>query len=410
MSWKDKLENNRFAIETGDGKVFFPLWKGANKVKEFNTTAFNFIDVDGTYVDRRKPKSAKYDIVIYFQGDDCWSQADDFETAANDPRYWIINHPIYGNIKGQPISISRNDSTINVVEFQIDFWESIISQYLERNSTIKDEIETKKEELAVDCANEFQLKATLTPASQNKIRLFIQSVDAEYKKFLDDSNYNEYQRTLSQTRDSIDGAVVESRTMILDVIRTVDSIKNLANVNVFQKVAALSNLFNLVISEFSFKGITDFNRYYVEVAGSSILSTMALVGLNPGKNDYISRNDVLRLSTQLDSLYTIYAGKLDLFESGKNNKNNNFNSSFKIQSKLNFIVKKTLYDLFSISFKFKQERVVELFHDSNLILLTHKYLGLDEKDENLDLFREINGIKNEKLFTVKKGSKIIYLI
>lgn len=410
MSWKDKLENNKFAIQTGDSKVFYPLWKNAAKVKEFNITTFDFIDVEGTYVDRRKPKSAKYDILIYFQGDNCMNEADDFEKSADDSRYWVINHPIYGTLKGQPISISRNDSTINIVELSIEFWDSIINQYVEERTSIKDEISDKKDQMEIASANNFDLKTNPTPANQNKVREFIKSMDSEYKKFLDDSNYNDYQKTLSQCRDSVDNIIIDSRTLILDVSRTIDSIKDMPNVNVFQKIGAISNLFNQLLSEFSFESITDFNRYYFESAGASLISTMCLVGLNPNKNDFISRSDVQKILSVLDLSYSKYIEKLNLFELGKNNRNNNYDSNFAVQSNLNLITKKTLYDLFAISFSFKQERVVELGADSNLILLTHKYMGLDSKDENLELFRQINEIKNETLFIVKKGAKIKYLV
>ena len=410
MSWEDKLENNKFAIQTGDSRVFYPLWKNAAKVKEFNITAFDFIDVEGTYVDRRKPKSAKYDILIYFQGDNCMNEADDFEKSADDSRYWVINHPIYGTLKGQPISISRNDSTINIVELSIEFWDSIINQYVEERTSIKDEISDKKDQMEIASANNFDLKTNPTPANQNKVREFIKSMDSEYKKFLDDSNYNDYQKTLSQCRDSVDNIIIDSRTLILDVSRTIDSIKDMPNVNVFQKIGAISNLFNQLLSEFSFESITDFNRYYFESAGASLISTMCLVGLNPNKNDFISRSDVQKILSVLDSSYSKYIEKLNVFEFGKNNRNNNYDSNFAVQSNLNLITKKTLYDLFAISFSFKQERVVELGADSNLILLTHKYMGLDSKDENLELFRQINAIRNESLFIVKKGAKIKYLV
>lgn len=410
MSWKDKLDNNKFSIQMGDGKVFFPHWKDAVKSREFNSTAYDFIDVEGTFIDRRKPKSAKYDLQILFQGDDCWDQADSFEESAKDQRYWIINHPIYGTLKGQPISLSRNDSTINLVEISIEFWESNLSQYVEKRTTIKDDISDRKNQLDIDCANQFDLKAKIKPSNQNKVRAYIQNLNAEYKKFLDDSNYNNYQEVLSKCRDSIDGMIIDSRSMILDVNRTIDEIKNMPNVNVFQKITALSNLFNQLVETFSFNNITDFNRYYIESTGAAIISTMSLVGLNPNKNDYFSRNDVSKVSSAIDLTYVKYLDKLNFFEVNKNNRNNNFTSSFKIQLGLNLIVKKTLYELYSISFDFKQERVVELQNDSNLILLTHKYMGMDKFDENLERFRVINNIKNDSLFVVKKGSKIKYFI
>jgi hypothetical protein len=410
MSWKDTLENNRFAIQTGDGKVFYPLWQNAAKVKDFNITAFDFIDVPGSYVDRRKPKSSKYEILIYFQGENCITEAKDFENSADDSRYWIINHPIYGSLKGQPISISRNDSTINIVELSIEFWDSIVDKYVEDRTSIKDDISDKKNEMENASANNFELKTKPTPANQNKVLNFLNTIDSVYTKFFDNSGYNEFQKVLSQRRDSDDDIIVSSTSLILDVGRTMDTIKNMPNLNVFQKLDAISNVFDQVTETFSIENISDFDRYYYETAGASIVSTMALVCLNPNENDFVSRSDVQKTLATLDDTYSKYIEKLNTFESGKNNKNNSFSSNFEVQSKLNFITKKTLYYTFSISFSFKQERIIELGSDSNLILLTHKYMGLDLKDENIELFRRINGIKNDTLFIVKKGSKIKYIV
>jgi|GEM_PF-2923389 len=410
MSWKEIFENSKFSITTGDGKVFYPLWKEANKSTEFNATSFEFINRSGTYVDRRKPKSSKYDLLIFFQGENCNTVVDDFENSAKDNRYWVIQHPIYGVLKGQPTSLERSDTNMNVVEVSIEFWESIITKDAEKVQTIKDEIDLKKENLDNESANNFELKTNTKPINQNKVREFINTLDGEYKKLLDDSGYNKYQEVLSKARDSVDGMIIDSRSLILDVSRTIDAIKNIPNVNVFQKITSLSNLFNQLISEFTFKQITDFNRFYFESAGASIISTMATIGLNPGKNDYNSRNDVKKVSSIIDNTYKNYFEILNVFEFLRDNKNNNYGISFSIQSELNSIVKKTIFEMFSISFNYKQERIIELKNDSNLILLCHKYMGLDDNDEKLELFRSINEIKNDRLFIVKKGFKIKYFI
>ena len=410
MSWKDKFDNGKYSITTGDGKIFYPLWKEANKSTEFNATAFEFIDKDGTYVDRRKPKSSKYELLIYFQGENCNSEVDSFEVSAKDNRYWIVQHPIYGTLKGQPLNLNRYDTNRNIVEVSIEFWESIIEKNAERITTIKDEISNQKEILDDVCADNFQLKTKPKPLNQNKIRGFIQGLDSEYKKFLNDSGYNEYQQVLSETRDSVDGMLVDSRNLILNVSRSIEQIKNMPNVNVFQKIGALTNVFNQLISEFTFSRVTDFNRFYIESAGASIISTMAIVGLNPNKGDYVSRNDVKKISSIIDEFYQRYFNILNVFEELRDNKNNNYGLDFSIQSQLNSIVKKTIFAMFSLSFNYKQERVIELKSDSNLILLCHKYIGLDDNDENLELFRKINNIKNKRLFVVKKGYKITYFV
>jgi len=64
MSWKSKLDNIKFSIKTGDGKEYFPLWKSTEKTKEYNTSSYDFIDVEKSLVERKKPKSSKYPLTL----------------------------------------------------------------------------------------------------------------------------------------------------------------------------------------------------------------------------------------------------------------------------------------------------------------------------------------------------------
>src|SRR5690606_16149755 len=69
-----------------------------------------------------------------------------------------------------------------------------------------------------------------------------------------------------------------------------------------------------------------------------------------------------------------------------------------------------LIELSKLSYQAKQERVVILDRDSNLIILTHKYFGLDEEDLNIERFRLVNNIKNRRVFNIKKGAQIKYFV
>lgn len=147
MSWKNKIENTKFSIKTGDGKEYFPLWKPGEKSKDFNTSTFDFIDVSKSLVERKKPKSSKYPLTFWFQGDDCIEQSEAFEQSANDNRYWTVTHPYYGIIKGQPLSISRNDANFNITEINVDFWETIVFDFPKSNLSIQDNTLVRKEEI-----------------------------------------------------------------------------------------------------------------------------------------------------------------------------------------------------------------------------------------------------------------------
>jgi len=88
---------------------------------------------------------------------------------------------------------------------------------------------------------------------------------------------------------------------------------------------------------------------------------------------------------------------------------NNYQPNPIVQSELHDLVMFTIANLFDLAFDAQQERVVYLPKDSNLVLLTHKYMGL-ANDENMQRFREINNIKLKELFRIKKGRKIKYYV
>lgn len=122
MTWEERIKNITFSIKTGDGKTYFPLFKQNTELdKEFNTSTFEFIKVAGTLVDRKKPQGRKLTLVFYFTGANCITEAEIFEASCDDPRAWKVNHPYYGLISGQPISIKRDDTVLNVSEITVPF-------------------------------------------------------------------------------------------------------------------------------------------------------------------------------------------------------------------------------------------------------------------------------------------------
>jgi len=134
--------------------------------------------------------------------------------------------------------------------------------------------------------------------------------------------------------------------------------------------------------------------------------TNALV--NPIDGDYVTRTDVLNASNLLSALYADYLQVLDNVYVPITDNSNSFSASGETQALLQQTIISTIANLADLALNAKQERTVILMKDSNLISLTHKYMGLDANDLNMETFRQINNIKNGRLFNVKKGTKIKY--
>lgn len=407
MSWKDNLENSKFRIQTGDGKEYFPLLKINSKAREYNASSFEFIDVEDSFVSRKKPKSAKYDLLFYFQGEKHIEESEIFEKSANDPRYWIIEHPYYGILKGQPLSLVRNDSYLNTTEISVEFWESILTGNPERKLSLKDEIKDKKQSLDDSLSKTYANKTELKAADQNRIVQFVSKIDLSYNKLLDDTNYNEYQQKLSATFASIDKVLTSPSGLIKNVTTLIDAPSEFVK-SVEFRIKLMENLFNGIerIVKFSNKN----EKSFFEAFGASLIASICLATFTPGKDDYISRKNVQKVSAKISSIYSSYLLIMDNSQSPIESLTNAFSLDFNSQSYLNDIVNLTLYNLFDFSFKAKQERRTELEKDSNLIVLTHKYIGLDANDENIERFRKMNNVTNKKVFGLKKGTVIKYLV
>lgn len=407
MSWKDKLNNSQFKIQTGDGKEFFPLLKIGTKTREYNSTTFEFIDVENSFISRKKPKSAKYDLLFYFQGDDHIEKCDEFENSASDSRFWTIEHPYYGIIKGQPLSLSRNDTSLNLTELSVEFWESIIFEFPLQSLSLKDDIKEKKIILDENLAKNYASKTNLKAIDQNRMKQFVGKINLSYSKLLTDVNYNEYQEILSSNFSSIDKMLTDPSSLIKDISKLIETPSNFLQ-SVEFRVRLIENLYNSMKSIIKFSNKNE--KSFFESFGASLISSACVITFSPKKNDYVSKKEIEKISSKINLIYEDYLLIMDSVQSSIENVSNAFSTNFSSQSVLSEIVNKTLYNLFDFAFKAKQERTVEIEKDSNLIILTHKYLGLDENDENIEIFRKMNNISNRNVFGVKKGTVIKYLV
>ena len=150
------------------------------------------------------------------------------------------------------------------------------------------------------------------------------------------------------------------------------------------------------------------NKAYFEANGAAVLMACTNALVNPIDGDYVTRTDVLNASNLLSALYADYLQVLDNAYVPITDNSNSFSASGETQALLQQTIISTIANLADLALNAKQERTVILMKDSNLILLTHKYMGLDANDLNMETFRQINNIKNGRLFNVKKGTKIKY--
>lgn len=403
MNWKERLENIKFSIKTGDGKIYYPLWKTAEKSKDFNTSEYDFINVEGTFVDRKKPRGSKFPLVFYFQGKNNIEQCNDFEASANDSRLWTIEHPFYGVLKGQPLSLKRNDSSYNITEITVDFFESITDDYPLAKTSITDATKAKVEELNDVCLD--QLVESANPQSNNITQVKESVIQSSAKFKPDTESFNSYKNTIKTAIKSADNLVLDAESALKDIQKVINEPAEFID-SVNSKINSYVESYNILKS--SIKDL--FGKYFFESQAASIIGNMCLASVNPLEDDYIVRDDIVVVNDIVSAIYDDYLHTLDALHVSVYDIENSYTANPIIQSNLANLVAATLNNLFLLSFDARQERLFELTEDSNLIILTHRFLGLDANDANIESFRKINKIKNNELYKIPKGRVIKYFV
>ena len=389
MSWKDNIENIELTIVTGDNEIFKPLYTTSSQDIEFNVSEFNFIELEGTLVTRKKVKSQKIPLNIIFQGDDHIDIAEKFLESSKDPRYWTVTHPIIGEIYGHPASINKINDDLNTVVFNIDFWETILPGEIKSAKNYPLElIESKNFELI-----EFG-SLNLIPDQKPELKSLVTKIKSRYDVLIDKTNIDKYKGLIADAMSGIDKLLSEPQKAIRNISNLIQFpayIEGSIKIRVNIVKAILDDILEILPK----------NKIVYSIFGGAVIAAIAQIILKPGENDFITRSQVREQFNILSQTYDLFLNEVD---------DGNFQQDFQEAITLNEIIINTLYYLYDVSFDAKQERYDIVESDTNLILLTHKYMGLDFEDKNLNTFRELNGIKNKNLFIVKKGRKITYLV
>ncbi len=397
MSWKETIENKQFKITTGDGREWQPQWLLGESSIEYNTTAYNFINLKGTLVDRKKPNSRKVPLSVWFQGEDNITQTDNFLKSAEDPRPWEVVHPILGTITGQPISITRNDGSLNATELKIDFWETIVVDYPDNEISVRDRISAKS--IDVRSAGISSYTAVPTSADVLKLKAATEQVKGPFLNLAGDKKIA-YENAASASLKSADNLVSDKRTALRNQ-QELFTIPVDFEAGINSKVNAFKRAFRNLDSINSKN-----DKFFYESQGATALASLCECVVTVDEGEYPSRRNIEEVVTLIVELYGEYILTMDNALVDIYDVDNAWNPDANLQTELNDLVLDTISNLQAMAFETKQERVIYLEKDSNLILLTHRYLGLDENDENMETLRQLNNIKNHEVLLIRKGREI----
>lgn len=373
-------------ITTGDKKEFELLVRqNDNSMSyEFNNSIYDFINKEKSFIDRRNVKSRVLNIIGVFQGADNQSQSEQFRISSLDKNYWILNHPIYGVIYGQPLRVNFRNEDLNTTIVEVDFWETIIdSKGVTSTISAVEKLDNLYVDLVTDGANAFdgQDKRNL----QSNLNVVRDNYQSLYY-----NNISEFLEQYQEVSKSIDNVIRLPEQYIQDIF----AFNNLAakiKTDVFSKIDRTQNILNSILTD------QNTTSKFKEISGASVLGTMAQSIIEIDTN-LITRLQLVELNKTVVSAYNGYFLQLE-----------NEQLDFELQSTLYSMIWIAVYNLFNVTYNARQEREYVCETDTNVILLTFKFMGI-VTDENLRFFKKVNNINTNELFNIKQGRIIKYYV
>jgi hypothetical protein len=407
MSWLDRI-TDQLIITTGDGKKYYPSWLNAQKTRDYNYTEFNFPEIEGTLVKRLKPMGAKYNLELFFQGDDHLSVSENFDNSSKNERHWTLEHPFYGLIFVQPTSLNFDNSGYNITKIS----GTVIETIVEDNNPLTtidpiDQVPLQKTNL------DETAEVTFTePITTTEVTILTEKTASTYAMGVPVIKLPAQAEEYYQAFVAANTAISTALSSPLLAIRTVTAMLNYPaqlEESVKVRLNLLANQFG-VLRESLENLLTPSSKKLYQTNAGSVISAMCLAAATPQANDYKNASAVLLIADQLVDNYDTYLADLDTLQSANGGNTTSYVPSADVLNQLNNLINTTLSALYNIALNSRTERSIITEKDTNIILLTHRLYGLDDDDNNISELMENNGMGLIDLLQIKKGRRIVYYI
>jgi len=408
MSWVERVKQG-MSIETGDGKVFFPDYMNAVMDEEFEMSTFNFRGVRGTLVDRGETKGRAFSLQLFFQGDDNLDVSEEFRISTQNRNEWRVTHPLYDELIVQPRRIKYDNRKMNVSEITALVLETIVGPFPVGEVSAIETIEEQKTSLDEISAANFDIQTLdIQPSEITTISEDIdigQSlnedlIETEENKIEFRNKVRDAQRDLTNITTASAQSIRSIQEAVEFPARTIQNAKG--------SIRALSDqLERLAVSLGNLTGLTRNEKVYFETQGSNLVSTSAIAAVN-NPEGYNSRVDVDDVTRQVLDFYNFYIESLDSLQTVSQTEIDSYAPNPDVITGVDNIVNFTLSKLGEIAINSELETIVIVEADTNAIILSHRFYGLDEDDVNLDRFIDTNNIGLSEILEIKKDREVVY--
>lgn len=419
MAWEDRLLEAVYESPSGIRTPF--IFEDVSLEFDKKTTAFQFPDADGTYIQDLGRTGYRYPFRLIFSGEDYDLEADVFLQALSEVGAGRLEHPIYGQVDVVPFGkVTRRDdlkTRANQAVFDLAFFETTGLVYPTQQLDPSSEIQSALDRFAAAQSDTFANASSLDTVSERA------TVKGQYEALLGSassglaaiaSTQDDVGRLFNTINDSInlgiDVLIAEPLTLAFQTSQLIQT-PGRALSSIQARLDAYQNLAGDIIS-----GPAITPNPSDSDDPSKINNTLLTADLYA--SNYVAGTVVSAINTQFTTKpEAILAAELvlQLFTDVNAWRDENFQALSQIDTggayqQLQSAVALTAGFLVDLSFSLKQERRIKLDRPRNALELVAE-LYQETVDENLDFFIKSNSLNGDEiLIEIPQGREIVYYV
>jgi len=429
MAWNDRI--SEAVCISPSGEEFRFTWEVLEKETPKKTTAFEFPDVDGTYIQDLGRSGHLFPLKVIFWGSDYDKTAKKFDSAIDEKGVWKLRLPFYGQFDAVPFgSVKRRDDLVkeaNQVVYDITFWETIKIVFPIVNISVQNTIDDSLFAYEVNTSDNFGKSISLGTLSETldmiaSAKAAIRKIKRELTAIAKASESIEraFNAAFDILDDSIDILIGTPSLLAFQMI-SLSRLPARSASSILDKLEAYNNLLSTMINGPSnqFTAGNDSktsNQFSINsLVASSVIAASIESTLDDNAN-YPTRTDVINAIEQLKSSFDNYINWSDenrnnliqdLLPTREPGTNDLIDTGEGYQD-LQSIYALAIGNLTNLVFSSLQERSIILDRDRTIIDFAAEYYG--KVDDVLDFIITSNNLVGNEILELPKGREMLYYV
>ena len=409
MPWQDRIREAAYTTPSGLRLTF--LYENVTKAFDKKTSAFNFPDADGTFIQDNGRTGRRIPLRLFFTGDDYDLEVTAFEDGLAEKGQGKLEHPIYGMLDVVPFgTISRRDdlkTAANQAVLEVTFWETIDLLFPTAQTDPASEVLAAVDEYNVAVSEQFEevldVDSAIEEASfKNRYRLVVDVAQSILQGVAD--TQDDVRKTFDAVFDSIssglDLLVGEPLTLAFQTTILLQT-PALAEQNITARLDAYSNLVASLTT--TVRSPSNDSQNANDFQNDDLFASTSVTGaiVSVVNNQFSTKPEAIAAAEFILNL----ASRVTVWRDA------NYESLAEIDTgsayqQFQEAVALTAGFLVEISFSLRQEKSIVLDRARTIIDLAAELYG--EVDPQLDFLIASNELTGSEILEIPKGREIVW--